>query len=391
MDCYGGWGLLISDTDLDYCTFDDYDVSGQISSITFWGCDLDNNGGWHECNEQPMTFNIVFYPDNGAGAPDEGNPSATYLVTGEHDPSMVCELSGQFQAWRWEIILNPFCTQLNGWISIQGVGDNNNCVFLWLNSDQAYGYNSWYDGGYSEYQQAFCLDGWISPECLICETVNYTPLVPQNGGLIIWDLTITNCGYNPVEPVVGELVPTNIDCNGPQYDFDIISNITSALNPGQSITQHYYYNPGVVAPFFTNVAIWIYIGSALNNYLGNCCFELIFTSEWGRGGDASSWGENGEWGELEDGILPNTSALGQNYPNPFNATTAIPFDVAETSYVNISVYNIAGQLVDVLHDGEMSAGNHTVTWNASTVSSGVYFYKLIVNDYTTTKRMELLK
>jgi hypothetical protein len=335
-----------------------------------------------------MTFNIHFCPDNGAGAPDEANPVCVYLVTLNHDPTAVCVLSGVYQVWEWYTTLDPACNLLAGWVGIQGVGNLDTCVFMWYNSDQAFGYNSWQAGGYTTYQQAFCLTGEFQEYCLVCTATSYSDRVPRVGGTIQWDLTVTNCGTAAVSPLWGEIVPTNVDCNGPQYDFNLTKNMAPGLAPGATFTGYYYYSPGSVAGAFVEVALWNYVGDAPNNYYGGCCFEFVFTSQWGR--DASTWGENGTWGE-RDGILPTTSGLGQNYPNPFNATTTIPFDVGESGYVNLSVYNVAGQLVDVLHDGQMEAGTHTVNWDASTVSSGVYFYKLTVNDYTTTKRMELLK
>jgi hypothetical protein len=290
-------------------------------------------------------------------------------------------------------VLSPVCNLQQGWVGIQGLGNGDTCVFMWYNSQDVYGFNSWQNNGYTTYQQAFCLTGQPEEYCLVCNAVCQSPRVPREGGTIQWDLTVTNCGSATIAPVWGEIVPTNIDCNGPQYDFNLYKNIYASLAPAASFTRYYYYRPApgtVPYPTFIQVALWTFVGTAPNTYIGGCCFEFIFTTAWGRG-EGATWGENGEWGVRDSGILPNATALGQNYPNPFNATTTIPFDVAEEGYVNLSVYNVAGQLVDVLQDGEMAAGNHSVNWNASTVSSGVYFYKLTVNDYTTTKRMELLK
>jgi hypothetical protein len=392
-DCDGSWALVTSDTDLGYFVYDDYEAFGAITDIHWWGGDLQYSGGWSECDEDPMTFNIAFCPDTGAGSPDEANPVCTYQITLAHDPTAVCSLSGVYDVWEWYTDLDPECNLTAGWVGIQGVGNGDTCVFMWYNSQEAFGYNSWQNGGYTEYQQAFCLTGTVPDTCIICTVVGQSPRVPREGGTIQWDLTVTNCGGATIPNVWGEIVPTNVDCNGPQYDFNLYQVIATGFAPGASFTNYYYFNPApgsVPYPTFIEVALWTYVGTAANNYYGSCCFEFIFTTAWGRG-EGTTWGENGEWGVRDGGILPNATALGQNYPNPFNATTTIPFDVSEAGYVNLSVYNVAGQLVDVLQDGEMAAGSHTVNWNASTVSSGVYFYKLTVNDYSTTKRMELLK
>ncbi|ALO15004.1 flagellar basal body rod modification protein [Salinivirga cyanobacteriivorans] len=77
-------------------------------------------------------------------------------------------------------------------------------------------------------------------------------------------------------------------------------------------------------------------------------------------------------------------ALAQNYPNPFSHQTKINFALKNSGYVQLSVYNSAGQQIKTLVNGFISAGNHTVTWNGtndagSKVPQGIYFYKFVVN------------
>ncbi|MCD6162017.1 MAG: T9SS type A sorting domain-containing protein [candidate division Zixibacteria bacterium] len=95
--------------------------------------------------------------------------------------------------------------------------------------------------------------------------------------------------------------------------------------------------------------------------------------------------------EGEEGLLPSTFALEQNYPNPFNAITAINFAVPTDSDVELTVYNMLGQNVKTLISGKMNAGYHRVLWDASSVASGVYFYKLTAGDKTEVREMSLLK
>ena len=95
--------------------------------------------------------------------------------------------------------------------------------------------------------------------------------------------------------------------------------------------------------------------------------------------------------DLPIGELPNQFGLSQNYPNPFNASTEITFEIPEASQVSLEVYNIAGQLVDVLTDGFYGAGRYSVNWNASDQTSGVYFYQVTTEFGIDTKRMVLLK
>ncbi len=81
----------------------------------------------------------------------------------------------------------------------------------------------------------------------------------------------------------------------------------------------------------------------------------------------------------------------RNTPNPFNSKTAIEFELAEDTKVEITVYNVLGQRVETLVDDYLNAGQHSVAWDASNYSSGIYFYKLTTDGKTFTKRMTLLK
>ncbi len=95
---------------------------------------------------------------------------------------------------------------------------------------------------------------------------------------------------------------------------------------------------------------------------------------------------------------PVAFALNQNYPNPFNPTTAIQYSLPFHSRVSLRVYNLLGQVVQVLADGEQSAGYEQVEWNASDVASGVYFYRLDAvstsdpgKTFTSVKKMLLIR
>lgn len=83
--------------------------------------------------------------------------------------------------------------------------------------------------------------------------------------------------------------------------------------------------------------------------------------------------------------------LFQNYPNPFNPSTSIHYSIRESSPIQLQVVNSLGQVVATLIDGTVSAGNHSVNFDASALSSGVYFYKLTTNYGSITKSMTLLK
>jgi len=91
------------------------------------------------------------------------------------------------------------------------------------------------------------------------------------------------------------------------------------------------------------------------------------------------------------GTKPSTFALYQNYPNPFNPSTVIKFQIAHEGHVSLSVYNLLGERVAALVNGNLKSGIHNVTFNASNLTSGVYFYRLETNNFSQVKKMLLLK
>ena len=83
--------------------------------------------------------------------------------------------------------------------------------------------------------------------------------------------------------------------------------------------------------------------------------------------------------------------LHQNYPNPFNPSTTINFSLAEAGVTQLSVFNSTGQKIAELVNEKLSAGNHSVSFEAASISSGVYFYRLQTSQGVITKKMMLIK
>ncbi len=90
-------------------------------------------------------------------------------------------------------------------------------------------------------------------------------------------------------------------------------------------------------------------------------------------------------------ILPRSNELLQNYPNPFNPVTSIRYQTAASGIVSLKVYDMLGRNVAALVNGFRSAGEHVVTFDASQLSSGIYFYQLRSGSFIQTRRMQLLK
>jgi hypothetical protein len=93
---------------------------------------------------------------------------------------------------------------------------------------------------------------------------------------------------------------------------------------------------------------------------------------------------------------PTENKLYQNYPNPFNTETTIKYDLAESTSVTIHIYNMLGDLVKVIDQGDQTPGQYTVIWDATNdnnemVSSGVYLYQLRTKNYNKAEKMTLVK
>lgn len=89
--------------------------------------------------------------------------------------------------------------------------------------------------------------------------------------------------------------------------------------------------------------------------------------------------------------LPVAFSLSHNYPNPFNSSTEIVFLIPKEAQVSLTIYNLLGQVVaEPLHD-RLPAGRHSLTWNGEGLSSGLYFYRLTAGEYSSIRRMTVIK
>ena len=90
-------------------------------------------------------------------------------------------------------------------------------------------------------------------------------------------------------------------------------------------------------------------------------------------------------------IIPEKYKLYQNYPNPFNPTTDIKFDIPKSTLAKIIIYNILGEETITLLNNKLNPGSYKVDWDGTDYPSGVYFYKLVTDDFIDVKKMVLVK
>jgi hypothetical protein len=96
---------------------------------------------------------------------------------------------------------------------------------------------------------------------------------------------------------------------------------------------------------------------------------------------------------VEPGIadVPDNFVLHQNYPNPFNPITTIRLDLAKTTDVKLTIYDISGRRIQELVNSSMNAGSYDLRWNAGHLSSGMYLYRIETPEFTATNKLLLLK
>jgi len=83
--------------------------------------------------------------------------------------------------------------------------------------------------------------------------------------------------------------------------------------------------------------------------------------------------------------------LKQNYPNPFNQSTTISFSIPSKSFVSLKIYDLQGREVATIFSEEIPAGDYTRQWDATDLSSGIYFYRLQAGSYSEAKKLILLR
>ncbi|MCI0474509.1 MAG: aryl-sulfate sulfotransferase [Ignavibacteria bacterium] len=98
-----------------------------------------------------------------------------------------------------------------------------------------------------------------------------------------------------------------------------------------------------------------------------------------------------DYPEIKPVAPPTSYALLQNYPNPFNPYTTIEFDIPETQFIRLVIYDILGREIAVLVNGQLQPQKYKIQWNAANASSGVYFYKLTGSNFSDVKKMVLIR
>jgi hypothetical protein len=136
----------------------------------------------------------------------------------------------------------------------------------------------------------------------------------------------------------------------------------------------------------------------ISSHWGPCSFDLVksplngVSVVWNYGQDVYLWRERltGVTEQIAPG-LPIKALLSSAHPNPFNSSVVISYSLPFPHHVQLEVFNIRGQKVATLLEGEQAAGAKEILWDASDMTSGLYFCKLTVGKFSEVKKMTLLK
>ena len=152
------------------------------------------------------------------------------------------------------------------------------------------------------------------------------------------------------------------------------------------------FNTGSIVVDVTNVTDTFY---AVNGLAFNALhyWKVRGTNQYGKGNFSDAWRfKTVLVSDVDDsGILPTEYVLEQNYPNPFNPSTNFVIKIAKSGYTTLRIYNLLGQEVALVVNEELSPGVYSFNFDASELSSGIYMYRLSVNDFTASKKMIFLK
>jgi hypothetical protein len=171
--------------------------------------------------------------------------------------------------------------------------------------------------------------------------------------------------------------------------FSLVTPVIGSLN--QYSDSYPFYEQGFPAVYFEEDDFSPYyhsIDDVISNYNMNYCREVIKSA----GATLLRCMLLNSPTIIEDNFSsPTLASLYQNYPNPFNPTTRINYEIPKRSFITLKVYDVLGNEVAALVNEDRSIGNYTVEFDATTLPSGIYFYRLQAGSFVETKKMMLMK
>ncbi|PID30903.1 MAG: hypothetical protein CR982_00625 [Candidatus Cloacimonadota bacterium] len=276
----------------------------------------------------------------------------------------------------------------NGWINYS----NYSTIPYWSWSGKNNGRNS----NINQFNEAFItIKDLISEENYAEAVVNLEALINSSHGTIFWDFSIAllfNIYSDSLNNIAQFIVKLNSIDPIDIYEEKILNEFKFKANLKLKnisgcediLTEMSLNDSTDIEKIYTDIDKYLYneINPQRKNNTSPSLVSLIdklFETDLEK-----------ELGNGEDN-MPKNLSLFQNYPNPFNPTTTISFTIPTDSDVELQVYNTKGEMIKHLLNSSMKKGNHSIKFDGSSLSSGVYYYTLIVGNEKCVRKMMLIK
>ncbi len=233
---------------------------------------------------------------------------------------------------------------------------------------------------------SYTLNGLIAGTPYYWQVRSYDGIVYSNYSSVAAFVTAAN--NQPVMPIAGSPIEgVQLSTNAPVLSWFIPTSGNIESYEIQYSTNPEMNNAATVNSITTNAVI--------NNLSNNTYYWRVRSKT--TDGNYSSYSTTAKFianditGVENENNLPSEFSLSQNYPNPFNPTTTIEFSIPTNGIYTLEVFNILGQKVATLLNGNLEQGNHKAIFNATNLSTGIYMYRLSGNNLNITKKMMILK
>jgi hypothetical protein len=243
-------------------------------------------------------------------------------------------------------------------------------------------------GGYDSRLKRYLQAATTPPAPTMDLTLNSSYLIPATGGTA----NFTFVANNQNNATVTFDAWTEVQLPDDSFFGPLLVRTDLTLDPFANLTRNISQNvPGTVPAGY--YYYYGYVGNQSELQVCSQDYFYLYKQGDGDGTGIGSWNCTG-W-EVEDlcdpgQMMPDRIALSAS-PNPFNPVTTLHFDLPDAGMVNLSVYNMTGQLVGSLVDGYRAAGSHDVTWNATGLPSGIYMVAIHSGTFHKVKKVFLLK
>ncbi len=326
---------------------------------------ITNNGGsnWNYSNANtPYWLFGIFFPANNAGFTIGGNTNSDIILKSDNSGNSWTKIRETFQDKM--MIGLYFINDLEGWV----------CGFNGVMLKTT-------NGGISWNRETLQTDKELR-EIFFVDSVGYC--VGFSGTFMKYHYTQPTSNIQIISPNGGELWEIG-------STKQILWNSTDVID----VKIEYSYNNGAswnnVVSSYPSTGIYNWTIPNIITNQARVKISDIATGDFDRSDSSFRIIEPTNISEIRNNEIPNNYYLAQNYPNPFNPSTAIQFGLIKSSYVTLKLYNVNGEEISSIFEGYKQTGTYSVNFVPNNLTSGIYFYRIIAEDFSDVKKLIYLK